>query len=277
MLTDLLDIGFKHIGRWELRNQFIYASLTGMSDASPALYAFVIDGTVQYVGKTSRTLDQRLYGYAKGAGTQRTNIRVRALILESLTLGNKVEIYGFSDSDPQEIGRFVLDKSAGLEDDIIRQLQPRWNGRGSVTTFVKVTDSNHIQNQSASNNAHNYSDRQAESDGPSSTSESRFSCKIGTTYFRQGFFNVPVRFSHLFGAHGQSISIKLPGSHLSFDAKINRTVNVGSGSPRIMGGTELRDWFRSHLSEGQTIEVNVLRPDLISLEPETSAQNLGLD
>jgi len=135
MLTDLLAIGFKHIGRWELLRESIDASLTEMSTASPALYAFVADGNIKYVGKTSRSLGQRLYGYAKGGSTQRTNIRVRALILKSLKQGQQVQIYGFADHNPQKVGRFLLDKSAGLEDDIIKQLNPSWNGRGANRGF----------------------------------------------------------------------------------------------------------------------------------------------
>ncbi|MDP2285007.1 MAG: GIY-YIG nuclease family protein, partial [Pseudohongiella sp.] len=257
--------------RWELRNQSIYALLTDMSSASPALYAFVIDGTVHYVGKTSRTLGHRLYGYAKGGSTQRTNIRVRALILESLTLGNMVEIYGFSDSQPQDIGRFVLDKSAGLEDDIIRQLQPRWNGRGSFKTLGYVAKSEHTHNQTVVNSAHKNAVIKSSSNTQATTSEAHFSCKIGATYFRQGFFNVPSRFSHLFGEHGQAITIQLPGTDAAIGAKINRTANVSNGAPRIMAGAALRDWFNNSISEGDTVEVTVLQPDLISLRADNDS------
>jgi hypothetical protein len=99
-----------------------------MADASPALYAFVESGEVMYVGKTKRHLKQRLYGYLKPGKSQRTNVRVRARVLETLNKGDDVEILGFHDPEAQKIGRFRLNMAAALEDDIIEQLNPEWNG-----------------------------------------------------------------------------------------------------------------------------------------------------
>jgi excinuclease UvrABC nuclease subunit len=86
-----------------------------MADASPALYAFVESGEVMYVGKTKRHLKQRLYGYLKPGKSQRTNVRVRARVLETLNKGDDVEILGFHDPEAQKIGRFRLNMAAALE------------------------------------------------------------------------------------------------------------------------------------------------------------------
>lgn len=61
MLDELRWLGFRHIGHWVLQNNAIALSLADMSEVSPALYAFVLDGEVKYIGKTSRILRQRLY------------------------------------------------------------------------------------------------------------------------------------------------------------------------------------------------------------------------
>ena len=61
-LQDLLDIGFTKVGEWRLGSDGLTLDLKDKRDASPALYAFIVDGDVKYVGKTVRPLNKRLYG-----------------------------------------------------------------------------------------------------------------------------------------------------------------------------------------------------------------------
>ncbi len=62
----LEDFGFERIGHWQLQGDDPHYILHRLGDAAPALYAFAVSGAVMYVGKTVRTLDQRLYGYKEG-------------------------------------------------------------------------------------------------------------------------------------------------------------------------------------------------------------------
>ena len=73
-ISDLTDIGFEEIGAWKLSAGGLTLELNSMKDAKPALYAFIIDNDVKYVGKTIQPLSKRLYGYLNPGESQLTNI-----------------------------------------------------------------------------------------------------------------------------------------------------------------------------------------------------------
>lgn len=52
--------------------------------------------------------------------------------------GQLVEIYAFASAMNHQIGAFEVDQAAGLEDSIIRYLQPAWNTRKSNTQPAKA-------------------------------------------------------------------------------------------------------------------------------------------
>ena len=257
-LNSLLEIGFREIGSWHIAESGLVLNLNEMSDAVPALYAFVVAGEVRYVGKTARTLQQRLYGYLKPGDSQRTSIKVRGHILDALLLSSAVEIFGFSDLRVQRVGRFVVNSAAALEDDIIAQLKPAWNGgehkgRLEATRSVKAPDSSARESTSdvqPRNKATDASGAAQKPQGP------YFSVLIGQTYFRQGFFNVPVDFARYFGDHDSAIAIHLPDNAHSIQGKVNRTVNA-TYAPRIMGGVGLRNWIQENLKVGGRLRVVV--------------------
>jgi excinuclease UvrABC nuclease subunit len=124
----LKDIGFKKVGEWETLDGNIYPNLIDLVDEANILYAFVSDGEVLYVGKTTQKLRKRIYGYQKPGPTQYTNIKGNKLIQELLSEGKSVEIHALSDDGLHRIGDFHLNLAAGLEDSIISILKPRWNG-----------------------------------------------------------------------------------------------------------------------------------------------------
>ena len=62
------------------------------------LYAFVIDNEIKYIGKSVKTISQRLNGYRKPNISQRTNFRLNNLIIEKLREEKEVEIYLFEDN-----------------------------------------------------------------------------------------------------------------------------------------------------------------------------------
>jgi hypothetical protein len=129
MLKRLLDVGFKRVGIWSMEGRTVKLNQYEMQKSSPALYAFVSDEEVLYVGKTNMTLARRLYGYVKPGPSQSTNIRVNSCLYEVLTNGGAVDIYGYSSETVKQVGTFNLNMPAGLEDDIIRQARPKWNTR----------------------------------------------------------------------------------------------------------------------------------------------------
>lgn len=220
-----------------------------------------------YVGKTVRTLGERLYGYQKGTGSQRTNIRVRDEIRRALRQGRTVDILGFHDARTLRLGRFALNLPAALEDDVIRTLNPAWNGatnrRGASRTESVLPEGNSppiAQQESATTSAKGDSPREGVAN------LAKFVVTVGQTYYRQGFFNVPKADAHHFPDEGSEVEISLPPPSAPVYAMVNRTANQ-NGTPRIMGGTALRDWFQKRPRPGYVVRVRVQGRDHIEIAP----------
>jgi hypothetical protein len=67
-------------------------------------------------------------GYRNPGPTQSTNIRNNQSIRSALSQGKRVEIYIFRNMGLMKIGGFHLNLAAGLEDSLVRDLSPAWNG-----------------------------------------------------------------------------------------------------------------------------------------------------
>jgi hypothetical protein len=88
----------------------------------------------------------------------------------------------------------------------------------------------------------------------------------------RGFFNISVREASAFGADDETIEIFCGDSAIPLLGVINRRANA-NGTPRILGGTGLRDWFQRNVRELANIVVSVLSPNSIRLTPATDTQN----
>lgn len=260
-MDELRKIGFSEIGRWANGPTGLEFTLARHKEASPALYAFVVDDQVMYVGKTKRTLYQRMSNYLRGSGTQVTNIRVRAEITRALDEGRQVVILGFVDDNPQRLGPFKLNLAAALEDDIIDHLNPPWNGGPGRVRLEATAPESTIEPAAGETGT-------ASTAIPPLASYAAlppFRVQIGKTYFHQGFFNVPVSHSNVLGSDGSGISIVNDSSGLDVLGKINRSVNPNN-TPRIMGGQILRKWLQANVPLGGYISVRVRSPQEIIIE-----------
>jgi len=134
-LNRLLAIGFKPAGRWSLANHVLRLTLEpAVMHEQNVLYAFVVDGKLAYVGKTTQSLIKRMQGYRSPASTAErggsTNIRNNRNIITALSSGAAVDIYALHALPTQAHGEFSVNLSAGLEDSLINTLTPPWNGKG---------------------------------------------------------------------------------------------------------------------------------------------------
>jgi len=82
-----------------------------------------------------------------------------------------------------------------------------------------------------------------------------FRLSLAKTYYEQGFFNVTIDFDRYVGSTGP-VELVLRKSGVRFAGKINRRANP-NGTPRIMGGAQLRDWFQSNYHVGDVIDVDL--------------------
>jgi hypothetical protein len=135
-LNRLLAIGFKSAGRWSLANDVLRLTLEpAVMHEQNVLYAFVVDGKLAYVGKTTQSLIKRMQGYRSPASTAErggsTNIKNNRNIITALSFGAAVDIYALHALPTQAHGEFSVNLFAGLEDSLINVLTPPWNGKGA--------------------------------------------------------------------------------------------------------------------------------------------------
>ena len=243
-MEKLLDIGFEQAGHWTFERGDLHFELNKFATRNNVLYAFVVNNDVKYVGKTIKTLTQRMRWYKKPSQTQITNVRNNLNILECLQSGHVVDIYVLPDSGLMKYGVFHLNLAAGLEDSIIKIMRPEWNGGRKEIVLLE-------------------DDReQAVVDLLPVISE--FKLILQKTYYAQGFFNVPVDKADLCASDGEKIEIYLNDSEAPIVGVINRKAN-NNGTPRIMGTVRLRDWFMNNYKMMDEVHVSILSQFAIRL------------
>jgi hypothetical protein len=127
MQSMLKKAGFTEVGRWELGKRGPTCILDKERTTFNVLYAFVSSRRILYVGKTTLPLGSRMYQYQRPGKSQRTNIRVNALIEKLLADAAKIKIFALPDPGNLDYKGFHLNLAAGIEDGVISSLQPEWN------------------------------------------------------------------------------------------------------------------------------------------------------
>lgn len=128
-LSKLISMGFEHVGDWFLDGQDVSYQLSKFGNERNILYAFIENGQVNYIGKSIQNLNKRMYLYKNCGESQRTNIRVREKIRSSLANGSRVMIYVFIQKVHMTYENIPINLAAGLEDNLIRLISPKWNIR----------------------------------------------------------------------------------------------------------------------------------------------------
>jgi len=136
-MSRLVKVGFECAGKWLLAEPGLQLILNGaMAQEKNVLYAFAVDGSLVYVGKTAQSLQKRMQGYKSPASNGdrggSTNIKNNRNIITALGAGHTVDIFVLRSQAPQWHGDFEVSLSAGLEDSLISALSPPWNGRAQT-------------------------------------------------------------------------------------------------------------------------------------------------
>lgn len=228
----LREIGFKYIGSWikKEKNQLLY-ELTYASDVNNVLYAFVSDEELLYLGKTTQNLSNRFKGYIMPGISQTTNIRNNYELIKLLNLNKIIEIWLFEDRGLMSYGGFQVNLAAGLEDSLIRELKPKWNGRRLKQQEKQIINLNIELNESPMQQM------------------PRYELTLHTTYYNWNCINISGLFSQFLGEDKQAIEIYVEDEMYPIDiAKIDRQANKGS-SVRIRpdGSKNLKQWFHKNL------------------------------
>ena len=249
----LLNIGFISVGHWTIRDNTIKYNLTSHHTTTNVLYSFISNGDIKYIGKTKVQLSQRMYGYQNPGPTQNTNIRVNAKIKSILDEDQPVDIFILTDNGLLRYGDFRINLAAGLEDTLIYEINPDWNLSGRKLIPIDT-----------------------ESEKPELSKEPKptvalipvlktIDISLGQAYYNQGFFNIGVEFSPMIGPDNATIDIQL-GSNAdkTIQGYINRTANR-NGTPRIMGGKELKKWIKSNFKPNDILKVDIISPIAVRL------------
>lgn len=125
----LLEAEFTRSAIW-VRDDAGCLILNASLNRTPGVYAFGVDGRIMYVGLASMGLAKRIYFYGNPGVSQRTNIRIKALILNELSEGRTVEIWTACPPTSSWNG-LPIDGCAGLELGLIRTFDLPWNIRSA--------------------------------------------------------------------------------------------------------------------------------------------------
>lgn len=125
----LLDSGFMEVGCWELNSA---RDLTHKIElpTMAGVYAFAIDGVVQYVGLASKSLRQRLGFYRRPGASQTTNVRLNEVIRGHIEAGTIVQIMT-AEPPNQSWNGLTMKGAEGLEAGLIEEFDLPWNVRGA--------------------------------------------------------------------------------------------------------------------------------------------------
>ncbi len=262
-MNRLLEIGFQPVGHWLLGEHGPVPHLRALSESRNILYAFVTDGEVKYIGKTVQNLKARMLAYQRPSSSQSTNIRNNRNIHDLLRTGKTVDIFGLPDNGLLHYGAFHINLAAGLEDSLISVIRPEWNGQRTATaTFADPEEALSVRATQSCEPTEGENDLGPNADGTEPLV--RMPLTLQATYFNQGFFNVPVEFQRYFGSDLEKIDIYCGLEKLQVAGYINRTAN-SNGTPRIMGGAQLKRWMQKSSSVMGEIDVAILSPTSISL------------
>src|SRR4030065_607502 len=94
----LENMGFRKFGEWKIATDKLQCVLTSDATAKNVLYAFISEGVVLYVGKTVRSLKQRMYNYQNPGPTQSTSIRCNKLIYDAVASGKSIDVHALPDN-----------------------------------------------------------------------------------------------------------------------------------------------------------------------------------
>jgi hypothetical protein len=251
-MDKLIEIGFKNVGYWKLENEiFLYEINSNLSNSN-LIYSFVCENEIFYIGKTTDTLKNRMNGYKNANSTQKTNIRVKGEILTKLKENKKVDVFILIDRVNLEYKGYKICLASGLEDNLIKVIQPKWNFRGKIR----------IKEQEVSNKNDNII---FESIQPTENILRTVEIKLGNEYWSKGFFNFSKKELELLPNEPTEVIISL-GENDEFHITGHFHFPDKSKQPRVRGNIALKQWFQDNFELNQNIKVDILNRNLFRIK-----------
>jgi hypothetical protein len=250
-MKNIIELGFEKVGKWSFKNESFKFELNENYINTNILYSFVIEDEIKYIGKSIKTISQRLNGYKNPNITQRTNFRLNNLIIEKLKEGKNVEIYLFVDKAELSYKGKNINLSAGLEDNLIAEYLPEWNSLGkngklnARKKVIKIENKENIMEK---------------------VYKEEIIVKIGESYYKKGFFNIGSKYSELFSKnHFEPIKIQIEeNTNEIIIGTIYRYKNTNQ--TRIMAGGEYKKWVQNNFKIKDIFKVQFIEKGFIKLK-----------
>jgi len=126
--NELEQAGLLHAGAWRAEDgELRYTLAPEMATHKNVIYAFTSEGTVLYIGKTTKMIAKQLGAYQAPSPTQPAHIKNHALIRHALISSAAVEIYILNDSALVKMRWMEENPATVRENELIRQFRPKWN------------------------------------------------------------------------------------------------------------------------------------------------------
>ncbi len=259
-LSRLEEIGFELAGEWLLEDGEPRIEVRRYAAAANVLYAFVSEQELLYIGRSGRALGLRMQGYEQGGPARSVRARNRERVVAMLMLDQQVALYAMPDPGSMLYGSFRVNLAAGLQHSLIDALDPPWNKLGGgLLEAVDPTPLHQVPVAARRRAVGGRLDDQATND----TSERpSYRFLVGYMYMDKGFFNVPVRYSRLFGNDREKIKILCGREKSTIHGHIDRACNTNA-APRIVGGTALKLWFEEHAGLNNPVDIDILAPNAV--------------
>ncbi|MBK6660787.1 MAG: hypothetical protein IPG43_22820 [Proteobacteria bacterium] len=260
-LSRLEEIGFELSGEWLLDDGEPRIEVRRYAAAANVLYAFVSDQELLYIGRSGRALGLRMQGYEQGGPPRSVRARNRERVVAMLMLDQQVALYAMPDPGSMLYGSFRVNLAAGLQHSLIEALDPPWNkAGGGLPEAVDPTPLHQVPVTAGRRGAD--AERTAHGAGSDTSARPSYRFLVGYMYMDKGFFNVPVRYSRLFGKDRERIKILCGRERSTIHGHIDRSCNTNA-SPRIVGGSALKHWFEEHAGLNNPVDIDILAPNAV--------------
>ena len=255
----LFEIGFERAGFWELIDDDPHIELERYGNAANVLYAFISQLELLYIGRSGRSLRMRMDGYENGGPPRSMRARNRERIAAMLMIDQPVELFVMPDPGNLHYGSFRVNLAAGLQHSLIESLAPPWNT--SAPTGRRVTPKRKHR-RLANRNRHDFMDGDGQTYTDLTLDRPSYRFLVGYMYMDKGFFNVPMRYSSMFGDDRERIKILCATEKETIYGHIDRSTNTNA-TPRVIGGSPLKSWFEANAGINHPVDIDILAPNAV--------------
>ena len=242
----LSNIGFIIVGEWKCSiksEKEIEFNIFQFENEADLLYAFESDGQVHYIGKTEKTLKERMSNYKAGrnltAGS--TNKLVYKNILNLINKGKKINIHILLDNAHLSYHGIKISLPSGLESNLIQSFNEfqLWNSRNNLSSFKEIDTTN--------STVETYFENQS----------NIFKLKLSKEYYNKGVISIPKRFkNHVLDTKGVQIKLIIENEkNIIFP-----TYTISGENMKINGKSDLKDWFKKHFQLNDIVNIEIISP-----------------